>query len=92
MSVVAIPAGVVLHKNRERIAVLENRVCDSADVRKIVKEENEPIQASINQLIQRMGEHSDNVNDRMNQISDTMTQIAMHTGPNAPRDRREYDR
>jgi hypothetical protein len=92
MSVVAIPLGIVLHKNRERIAILENRVCDSAQVTKIVKEENEPIQAGMNQLIKRMGEHNDNVNDRMNQISDTMTTIAMHIGPNGPRNRRGDDR
>lgn len=92
VSVIAIPLGIVLHKNRERIAILENRVCDSAQVTAIVKKENEPLQASMTQLIQRMGEHNDNVTRRMDQLSDTMTDIALHIGPNGPRNRRGSDR
>jgi hypothetical protein len=91
-STVALPVGYVLFKNRERIAVLEERVCDSEEARTIINEENKPIQDSISQLIQRMGEHNDNVNRRMDKLSDTMTGIALHIGPHAPLDRREGDR
>ena len=91
LGTVVAPFAWLVVKNRERVAILESRVCDSAAVTKIVKEENKPIQESIGKLIDRMGEHNDNVTERMNQLSDTMTTIAMHIGPDGPRNRRGSD-
>ena len=65
---------------KERVRVIEERVCDSDETRDILKEGIDPLQTSMSTMIQRVG-----------QISDTMTQIAMHVGPNGPKNRRSND-
>jgi hypothetical protein len=92
VTTVFLPLGYILFRNRERIAIVETKMVNSEEVRDIVQEENKPLSDGLFQLIQRMGEHNDNVNRRMDKLSDTMTTIAMHIGPHAPFDRREGDR
>jgi hypothetical protein len=95
MAVVIAPYVKWNHKrvdaHRVRLTALEAQICNSKEVRDIVSEENAPLQKSLSQLIDRMGQHNDNVTERMNQLSDIMTNIAMHVGPSGPRNRRDHD-
>jgi len=70
----------------------QKRMVDSEDARTIVNQEIEPVQRAVDQLISRMGEHNDNVNRRMDKISDTVTDLAIQLGPTGPRNRRGADR